>query len=94
MSKASSCPFLDFVPFSRQAYAALHLNENSSSEFIIVQVHERNSLTMSDSVMLGSSLKFITMDLKENEVESISFEVLSKKLVRYPRKSRPLCKPS
>ena len=60
--------------------------------FLLVQVHERNALTMSDSVALGSTMKVESVQLTEGKVFSLNYEVRERKLVRYPRKSRSPCK--
>ena len=59
--------------------------------FLLVQVHERNTLTMSDSVALGSTMKVESVQLTEGNVFSLNYEVRERKLVRYPRKSRSPC---
>ena len=58
---------------------------------MLVQVHEKNSLTLSDSFLFGSTFKMLEINLSEGNVHNVAIEVLSEKLIVYPKKSREPC---
>ena len=65
---------------------------DAARDFLLTQVHERNALTMSDSVMLGSNIKVERIQLKDGEVSTVNYEVKEKKMTRYPKRSGSPCR--
>ena len=74
-----------------QFFADMRVQPGKRRGTILVQVHEKNALSLSDSILLGSTFKLHEINLKEGEVHNVAFELQAEKFVSYPRKSREPC---